>query len=216
VVKWYPEAIPSLIALFYNRIPARAFRNFYREVANEVTEQIQSGRILDIGTGPGYLPIEIAKLNSSLHIVGIDLSPKMIEIAKENARRKGAKNVTFELADANELAYENDSFDFILSTAALHHWRDRKKIFNNINGVLKKGGTCWIYDLRQDANRDEIRDTLRKPDGKLGYMRWAFKFHGLKTQDYFEQLVPISKEMKSRDFTIEEKNAMMKIAWKKQ
>lgn len=213
--KLIPEAIPRLGAIFYNRLPAKAFRNFYRDVAKEINKEIQSGRILDIGTGPGYLPIELAKLNFNLDILGIDLSSKMVDIARENAKRAKAKNVAFEVADANELPYENNSFDFILSTGALHHWHNVKKVFHNIKSILKENGTCWIYDLRRDASRDEIRNTLKRPDSSLRYMRWAFKFHGLKTREYFDQIRPILKEISVGNFNMEEKNAMMKISWRR-
>lgn len=213
--KWYPEAIPDLIAIFYNKVPAKAFRNFYQEVAREVGSKRRPGRLLDVGTGPGHLPIEIAGINSNLDIVGIDLSPKMIGIARENAKRKGIRNITFELADANELPFEDDIFDFVLSTVALHHWYNRKKIFRDINRVLKKDGICWIYDLRKDASKDEIRKTLKKPVGRLGYIGWAFKFHGLKTEEYLDRISPILKEMNLREFNIEKKNAMMRITWTK-
>lgn len=214
-VRIFPEAIPSLAAMFYNRVPAKAFGNFYREVAEEVAGRIRSGRILDISTGPGYLPIEIVKLNSNLDIVGMDLSPKMVEIARGNAKRVGAKNVTFELSDANELPYGDDSFDFILSTAALHHWHDRESVFNNINRVLKKDGICWIYDLRRDATKDEIRSTLKKSDGRLWYMRWVFKFHGLKTDEYYTEIKSLLENLTIEEFDIEKIDAFMRISWKK-
>lgn len=214
-MKFLPEAIPSIIAIFYNKIPAKAFGNFYREVAKEVAGSIRSGRILDIGTGPGYLPIEIAKLNQGLDILGVDLSPKMIEIARDNVKRKGAKNVTFELADAKGLPYERDCFDFVLSTTALHHWHDREGVFNNINRVLKKDGICWIYDLRRDATKDEISNTFRSSNGSFAYMRWAVKFHGLKTDEYYTEIKSLLESMKVEEFDIEKKGAFMRISWKK-
>ena len=132
------EAIPSLAAFFYEKVPARAFSNFYREVASEVVDHLPRGRIMDVGTGPGHLPIEIGRLNADLDIVGIDLSPKMIRMAKANARAGSVSNVEFQLADANKLPFGDGSFDFVISTGALHHWRKPAQVFSDLNRLLRK------------------------------------------------------------------------------
>ncbi len=209
------EAIPSLAAFFYEKVPARALGNFYREVASEVVEHLPRGRVMDVGTGPGYLPIEIAKLNDKIEIIGIDLSPKMIQLAKANARERSVENVEFQLADANKLPFRDGSFDFVISTGALHHWCNPAQVFSELNRLLRKEGYAWIYDLRRDARSEEISDSLGKRAPGARYMRWAFKFHGLKTEEYFRKLQPLLGEMGLAQVRIEEKNAFMRILWKK-
>jgi len=54
-----------------------------------VFSRISSGRILDVRTGPGYLPLEIAKRSQNLEIIGIDISFAMVKIARGNAENMG-------------------------------------------------------------------------------------------------------------------------------
>ena len=91
-----PEKIPGIVANFYNGMAAKGFKGLYQRLAEGIVSEIKSGNILDIGTGPGYLPIEIARLNSQLNITGIDLSTRMINIAKENARSAKIEIAKFE------------------------------------------------------------------------------------------------------------------------
>ncbi len=215
MIEWTFEAIPALAAFFYEKVPARAFSNFYRDVARQVVEHLPRGRIMDVGTGPGHLPIEIGKLNADLDIVGIDLSPKMIRMAKANARAESVSNVEFRLADANKLPFSDGSFDFVISTGTLHHWHNPEQVFGELNRLLRKEGSAWIYDLRRDARTEEITDSLGKGAPAARYMRWAFRFHGLKTEEYFRKLQPLLQEMGLAQVRIEEKNAFMRILWKK-
>ncbi len=53
-------------------------KDFYKQVAEEVTSKVSSGKILDIGTGPGYVPLEIARKSVNLEIQAIDISPAMV------------------------------------------------------------------------------------------------------------------------------------------
>ena len=208
----FTEAIPSLAAVFYDKVPARALGNFYRDVATDVVGLLHSGRLLDVGSGPGYLPLEIARGAPALEVVGIDLSPKMVEIARGNGAGESLPNLSFEVADANHLPYEDSCFDLVISTGALHHWHHMRAVFLEINRVLKVGGAAWVYDLRRDASGSEIRETL----GKRGaYMRLAFKFHGLKTGKYHGDVRKLLQEIGVAALEIEKRNAFMKISWEK-
>jgi methylase of polypeptide subunit release factors len=57
----------------------------YRKLANKTASIIQEGKLLEIGPGPGYISIEIAKLLPKMEIIGLDISDTMIEIAKRNS-----------------------------------------------------------------------------------------------------------------------------------
>ena len=154
------EGIPGIVAVFYNAVAAKGFRRLYQEIAEEIVTEVKSGKILDIGTGPGYLPIEIARLNSQLEITGIDLSRKMVDIAHKNAEIAKVDRARFEVADVHDLPYQDNSFDFVLSTLSFHHWRDMAKGFSECSRVVRDGGSVWIYDIRKDATREEIKKTI--------------------------------------------------------
>ena len=179
-----PEKISGIVANFYNGMAAKGFTGLYKRLAEEIVTEIESGNILDIGTGPGYLPIEIAKLNSRLEIIGIDLSTRMIHIATENAETAQIDRVKFEVADAHVLPYENSSFDFVFSSMSLHHWRDRDQVFKEMRRVLKNDCLAYIWDFKKDATRKEFRKTIMSNSFFGRYLSLALRFHGLRTEEW--------------------------------
>ncbi|MHC4173644.1 MAG: class I SAM-dependent methyltransferase [Planctomycetota bacterium] len=77
-----PQEIPGPIAVLYEKVAIGGLRGFHQQVASEITSSLKSGKILDVGTGPGQLLIEITRRNPNLELVGFDLSRKMLKIAK--------------------------------------------------------------------------------------------------------------------------------------
>src|SRR5512136_1726565 len=85
-----PEAIPFPFSRLYSYITSsRMVRDYYESVAAQVLERVAAGRILDIGTGPGRLPIAIASRNKYVRVTGLDLSPDMVRIASRLAAKRG-------------------------------------------------------------------------------------------------------------------------------
>lgn len=153
------------------------------QIAQEIAQKIKKGILIDVGSGTGFLSIEIAKRAPELEIYGIDLSRKMIEIASGNAR--GFKNVKFKLANAVALPFDNNSIDFIVSTGSFHHWKHPLKVFNECYRVLKVNREAWIYDGCYNPPNDEIVRLKRK----YGFFKYCFfsqiqKLHGFKWEVY--------------------------------
>lgn len=142
-----PERIPGFAAGFYDTVARTAIAGYYREVAKEIVAEVDCGTILDVGTGPGYLPIEIAKMAPNIEIDAIDLSKKMIEIARNNAREANLlQRIHFQVGNANDLKFPDDSYDMVISTGAFHSWKNPARVFNQCFRVLKPGREAWIYD----------------------------------------------------------------------
>lgn len=126
---------------------------YYDPVAEEVVSTLREGTILDLGTGPGYLPIQIAKKSQLIRIDGIDLGRKLIAMARANAIKAGVSDrVTFETGNAGELRFEDDSYDMVLSTGMLHMLNDPVGVLRECYRVLKPGGEAWIYDPARVAS----------------------------------------------------------------
>jgi ubiquinone/menaquinone biosynthesis C-methylase UbiE len=110
-------------------------------------------KLLDLGTGPGYLPIEIIKQSADIKIVGIDLSRKLIQMAQQNAQNAGVTDrIDFQMGDSGRLRFDGASFDMAISTGMLHSLKDPVKVLNEIYRVLKNGGEAWIYDPAKVAS----------------------------------------------------------------
>lgn len=126
----------------------------YRELAQRVAAMgiPDGGKVLDVGTGTGFVAIAIAKLlrERSVQVIGLDLSPAMLTLAAENAQRAGLNGaVTWREGNAYAMPFAEGEFDAVISNDSLHHWEDPVSIFNEIARVLKPGGVCLIHDSRR-------------------------------------------------------------------
>jgi len=148
--------MPALLASIYDKAAKMVIDSYYIPTAEEVIaalSQIRTSsletdrRILDLGTGPGYLLIEIAKRVNNLQTDGIDPLLKSIKIARKNAIRAGVGDrIHFEVGDANRLRFEENSYDMIVSTGAFHELKNPVKVLNECYRVLKPGGEVFIHD----------------------------------------------------------------------
>lgn len=192
------EAIPALGAIFYDFIPKRILERPERRIAGEVLGHIKIGTILDIGSGTGFLALEIAENNPRLKVYGIDLSPQMVRIASRHS--VSVRNVRFIVADAAEIPFENESMDFIVSTGALHHWSRPGKVFEECHRVLKSGREAWIYDPCPDALSAEP-EKAKKEYGRFGYrLRLKiFKLHGFTLEEYNQKVRGLVENTRFKD-----------------
>ena len=145
-------------AALYNAVAPRLLRPLYRRVADEVAASLgpvatpEISAVLEIGSGPGELALEIARRLPGAEVVGIDLAEAMVDRATGRARAEGlAQRARFQLADAAALPLADGSFDVVVSTLSLHHWSDPAAVFAEIGRVLRPGGVALVYDLRPFA-----------------------------------------------------------------
>jgi ubiquinone/menaquinone biosynthesis C-methylase UbiE len=124
-----------------------------------------TGRILDVGTGPGRVPLAIAHAAAHLRIDGIDLSPAMIAAARRDCTAAGLdERVTFEVADAADLPYPDATFDLIISSMSLHHWADPPAVMCDLRRALRPAGQIWVYDARPALRRGVTAAHAAFPD----------------------------------------------------
>ena len=170
-----PEAIPFPLSRTYAALSSSSvFRDFYSTVTIHVEEHIKAGRILDVGTGPGKLPIMIARRNQLLYIAGLDLSTDMVKIASAAARKKGLTNVEFKQGSADALPFKDREFDLVISTLSFHHWKKPEFALDEIYRVLREGGEAWIYDVSRDIDPALFSQFKRR----YGFLRaWIFRLH---------------------------------------
>ncbi len=169
-----PEAIPFPFSRLYSFITSsRMVRDYYESVASRVLERVPAGRILDIGTGPGRLPIAIASRNKYVHVTGLDLSPDMVKMASQLAAKKGLANVDFKAGSAGDLPFGDREFDLAISTLSFHHWKEPEKALDEIYRVLRDGGEAWIYDMPKKM-APRVLDNMKKRYGLLAptFMYW--------------------------------------------
>lgn len=170
-----PERIPWFAAPLYDKLAGGAIHDYYVQVASEIVTATDRGRILDIGTGPGYLPIEIVKMAPNVRIDAVDLTRKMIRLAGKHAREaKVSDRISFRVGDGNRLAFGDNLFDMVISTGSLHAWKNPIGVFNECYRVLKPGKEAWIYDpakIMTGATQSMLKRGLTPLERLV--MRWA-------------------------------------------
>lgn len=106
-------------------------------------EAVPFGSVLELGAGTGFfsLNLKLAGLVEDVHVS--DLSPGMVEAAKQNAERLGF-TIEGRVADAESLPYEDDSFDLVVGHAVIHHIPDVEAALREVVRVLRPGGRFVI------------------------------------------------------------------------
>lgn len=110
----------------------------------------QGSYVLDVGCGAGVTPCFIAK-SRGCHVVGVDISQRMVERSRERAEREGlADRVEFRVADAQDLPFEDGVFDAVMTESVTAFPEDKQKAVNEYARVTKPGGyvglneTIWV------------------------------------------------------------------------
>jgi ubiquinone/menaquinone biosynthesis C-methylase UbiE len=113
---------------------------------------VHSGVALDVGTGPGQIPIKLALKLPQLKIVGIDLSAAMLAKARDAAGSAGVENqVRFEIGDARRLPFPDHHFDLVMCNSLLHHAADPLATLNELARVARPQGALLLTDLRRPS-----------------------------------------------------------------
>ena len=135
-------------------------RRFYRRLAADIAAAAPTGAaVLDVGTGPGVLLMELARLRPDLRLTGVDLSPDMVRAAARNVRGFGDR-VSVHVGSVTGLPFGDRSFDLVVSSMSLHHWDDPAAAAPELARVLRPAGRVLIYDFRS-APFERLRASAR-------------------------------------------------------
>jgi len=119
--------------------------------------------ILDIGCGAGVDAIFAAMLTGpSGKVVGIDITPAMLEKAKKNLLMMDLKNVRFEERSAENLPFADEDFDVVTSNGALNLVPDKARALGEIYRVLKLGGRLMVADEIRIGELPKEKDKIIK------------------------------------------------------
>ena len=144
--------------------------------------------VLDFGSGAGFDAfLALKKTGASGKVIGIDMTEKMIEKARDNVRKYGYKNIEFRLGDIENIPVEDNFADVVISNCVINLAPDKDKVFSEAYRVLKNGGRMYLSDivllgeLNKEQKRDErllvgcVSGALQKEDYMQRIERAGFK-----------------------------------------
>ncbi|MFQ5892262.1 MAG: class I SAM-dependent methyltransferase, partial [Candidatus Methanofastidiosia archaeon] len=159
--------------------------------------------LLDVGCGTGFTAYQIAK-KYGCHVVGIDISEKMVARAKERAQRENLEErVEFQLADVTQLPFEDESFDVMIMESFLNILGKAdtiRKALGEVSRVTRTGGRVGANEVFADESTppellEHIRELLKN---SMGPGQGLARFTPTEFKRFFEdarlQVVQITKK----------------------
>ncbi|WP_428911134.1 methyltransferase domain-containing protein [Niallia sp. Krafla_26] len=139
--------------------------------------------ILDLGCGAGLDVMLLArKLGPESHIIGVDASNNMINVAKSAALEAGIPNAEFRLGDARDIPAQDHSVDVVISNCVVGMFPDKEKVFSEVYRILKPGGYMVAIDTIFSKKNSESFDELTSQD-------WAACIVMMSEEEYTMKLL---------------------------
>ena len=144
------ELFYNIIAQIYNAGISIYFNKKESNPRNIVAKLVSEskGYLLEVCAGTCEHSIKIAKLNSEINIIATDKSNKMLQVAKRTIKRNHILNIDVQAMDATNLNFENEKFDIVVLSLALHELKEttQRKVLTEIYRVLKKSGKLIVVE----------------------------------------------------------------------
>jgi len=123
--------------------------------------QAREGEVcVDLGSGRGIDALRMAeKVGDGGFVYGVDVSDGMIEKAEKNAAKLGIQNVKFIKSELEDIKIDNETIDLIISNCTINHALDKRKVWSEIERILRKGGRFVVSDIYSTAEVPEVYKT---------------------------------------------------------
>lgn len=142
----------------------------YREVAAQLP-RLDSGRLLDIGTGSGLMLKEVHDIMPEVELFGLDMSAAAIRVARRNL---AGMEVDLRVGSIEHAPYDDGFFDLAMCQSSMSYWQNPVACFDEIHRVLKPGGCAVLFEPQKGVDVDAAVATIRANlADKSALRRWA-------------------------------------------
>ncbi|MCS6865883.1 MAG: class I SAM-dependent methyltransferase [Gemmataceae bacterium] len=116
-----------------------------------------SGEVIDVGTGPGRIPVELCRRCPQLNIVAVDLAEHMLALAQQHIAAAGwTDRIRLVKADAKQLPFGDQAFAAAICNGSVHHIPDPRACLRELHRVCGIGGTIFVRDLIRPRSEREL------------------------------------------------------------
>jgi len=138
--------------------------------------------VLDLGSGGGIdCFLAGKKVGPTGHVIGVDMTPEMLDKARANKEKVGAENVEFRLGEIEHLPVSDNSVDVVISNCVINLSTDKPQVLREIFRTLKPGGRMAVSDIVTSGDLPE--------EIKVSMSAWAGCIAGALDADYMASLL---------------------------
>jgi arsenite methyltransferase len=152
--------------------------------------------VLDLGSGAGFdCFLAGSKVGSDGKAIGVDMTPQMIEKARENARNNNVKNVEFRLGEIENLPVADNTVDVIISNCVINLSPDKSAVMNEAFRVLKPGGRIAFSDvvLKKELPA-EVKNDIQAYTGCISGSILMDEYRRILKEAGFDEVIITSQE----------------------
>jgi ubiquinone/menaquinone biosynthesis C-methylase UbiE len=127
----------------------------------ELADALADANAVDLGTGPGDIPLRLAAARPAWRITGLDAAHAMLLHARDAARSAKSRPPFFVEGCAARAPFESGAFDLVFSNSILHHVLDPQLFWREVRRLVRPGGMVFLRDLRRLRTPAEARRVVR-------------------------------------------------------
>jgi ubiquinone/menaquinone biosynthesis C-methylase UbiE len=150
------------LAPLYDELVTKDFDVYHRKrldpILDRFASEIEGRELLDVGCGTAV--VGLAAATRGFTVIGLDHSPKVLDVAREKAQTAGlAERISFVVGDVAALPFTDDRFDVVTCQQMLHHLPEMRPCLTELARVLRPGGRFYIADVTQETT--PLKSALR-------------------------------------------------------
>lgn len=130
------------------------------EVLFELTAVSAKDTVLDVACGPGLVAVPFARRAG--RVVGVDLTPAMIERAQALQREEGLTNLSWHVADVMNLPFPEESFSIVFTRYSFHHFPQPEAVLKEMTRVCKTGGQVVVIDAAPSPETQDAYNRMER------------------------------------------------------
>lgn len=128
-----------------------------RFVSDVLDFEINTGDLLDLGTGTAQIPVHFCSQCPEVRIMAVDMAVHMLDLARYNIEAAGfTERIQLAQCDAKDLPQGDATFDAVISNSIVHHIPDPMMCLREAVRVTKSGGRLFIRDLMRPDTEDQL------------------------------------------------------------